>query len=133
MKLLISIFLLFILFTGCRKYNGCSDSDDLAILKGKWELRSRMGGMAPGGNYQPGNGNLINFSDSTYEKWYNGQITVKGTYTISQGNNPETGTMMKKINYEGGFEEYFEFVNNQLVLYSGIIAADGTISKYARL
>ena len=85
-----------------------------------------------GGNFSPGNGNIVKFTDTNYEKIRNGQIIDQGTYTLSSGNNPQTESMMNRINYHGGYYEYYEIVNRQLILYSGVVAADGTISRYAR-
>jgi hypothetical protein len=134
MKLPVFIFLTFFLFTGCKKnnYTGCIDLHESGGLNGTWELRSQIGGMMPDNDFPPGNGNIIKFTDSTFEKRNNGQITINGTYIISQVTNPETGNTMKQINYPGGYIEYFKIMNNHLTIYSGLVAADGTISKYAR-
>ena len=135
MKPLLVLLLTFSVFTACRKYNsgGCTTDPVVAELKGTWELRSVYGGMVPGGNYLPGNGNIVKFTDSTFEKHRNGQIVTQGIYSVSQGNNPQTNLMTKRINYPDGYVEYFEISGRQLTLYSGMIALDGTISRYEKL
>ena len=67
------------------------------------------------------------------KKHSNGQIISQGIYSISQGNNPETGLPAKRINYPDGYIEYYEITGHYLTLYSGIVAADGTISRYEKL
>jgi len=135
MKLLLALIVSFPVFTGCTKnHSGGRATDPVTTdLKGAWELRSRVGGFAPNTTYSPGNGNLVKFTDSTFEKHSNGQIISQGIYSISQGNNPETGLPAKRINYPDGYFEYYEITGHYLTLYSGIVAADGTISRYEKL
>lgn len=135
MKSIFALILVISVFTGCRKNNsgGCLDGTESTDLKGTWELRSVVGGMSPDRTFLPGNGNIVKFSELTFEKIRNGQIIAQGNYSISQGNNPETGLLSKRIDYTGGYLEYYEITGNYLTLYSGIRAADGTISRYEKL
>ena len=50
---------------------------------GKWELARRYGGNInpPDTTYKPGNGNILQFnSDSSYEQYTNGTLTISGTF-----------------------------------------------------
>lgn len=49
--------------------------------QGKWELRESIGDM-PLKKYEPGNGNVLQFSGSKYEIYFNQALVKKGTYII---------------------------------------------------
>ena len=127
-------------FIGCnkpdQKKNSNQNSSD--SLVGSWELRVLHGGMMPsphGPNYPPGNGDRWKFTDSLYERYENGQLVVQGKYSLTKDTCPATGTYMDAfiLQQDYSYKIFFEFSNDTLVMYNGIIAADGTITKYVSL
>jgi len=119
-----------------QKTNGKQDNS--GTLNGKWELRVLHGGMAvnpSGPNYPPGNGDMWRFTDSLYERYANGQIVVSGKYSLTKDTSQATGKYMDAFILQQDFpyKIFFEFSNDSLVMYNGMIAADGTITKYVRV
>jgi hypothetical protein len=107
-------------------------------LQGVWELRHVEGGFrAPGTSpdYAPGNGNMWKFSDSTYQYYVNGQLSVQGSYTLTKDISPATGKNMDALilDSNNNWKLFFEISNNTLTLYRGIVAADGTIETYEKI
>lgn len=106
-------------------------------LPGIWELRSVSGGNNSNnpGTFEPGNGNLWRFTNTTYHIYNNGSIADSGIYTISNGINPQTGMQSDALLLDGFtlYPLYFDITNDTLTFYHGIVAADGTINKYVRI
>ena len=139
--LLFSIFLIgaFVLI-GCnkaeQKIKGKQDNSGSII--GQWELRVLHGGMVvnpSGPNYPPGNGDMWKFTDSLYERYTNRGLAASGKYSLTKDTCPATGRYMDAFILQQDFpyKIFFEFSNDSLVMYNGIIAADGTITKYVRV
>lgn len=143
MKMILSlgifIFLLNIL-PGCSRGN---DPIPVVInqgpvaLQNTWELRNVYGGYRTPGtspNTSPGNKNIWKFTDSTYEQYVSGVLQKTGKYTVTKGTSPATGRLMDALILDNNTTTklFFEFANDTLVLYRGIVAADGTIEKYVR-
>ncbi|HEX9512118.1 MAG TPA: hypothetical protein VF939_16620 [Puia sp.] len=109
----------------CKKNTG----DSAATLTGYWELRFVEGGYRVSGisgSFPPGNGSLLKFKGASYWSYSGGQARDSGQYQITK----DTLTMFHttyKMDY------FFQLSNNTLTLSFGTIAADGTISTYARL
>jgi hypothetical protein len=76
LKLCGLIILLFIL--GCKK----SDPDIVPDPVGKWEASRDVGGEYQGTVFNPGNGNIFEFTRDSFRKYENGQLTDSGSYTI---------------------------------------------------
>jgi hypothetical protein len=149
MKTIVSLVLLFMLLN---LQSACTKGDDAQIvvdpvltsnngpvsLQNSWELRSLYGGYsAPNRNpnYAPGNKNIWKFMDSTYKQYSGGVLRKTGTYTLTKGTSPATGRYMDVmiLDRNAGAELFFEFSKDTLVLYRGVIAADGTVEKYVRI
>ena len=105
-------------------------------IVGSWELRKVTGGMTGQLSYAPGNGNKYIFIDNNYEIYVNHNLIESGTFTKTRDHsyitNKETDAVILSTNNN---KIYYEFAdnNNSLILYFGIIAADGTVNKYARV
>ena len=118
----------------------CSKSKKIppaaADIVGVWELRKVTGGMTGHVTFPPGNGHKYIFTNNEYKIYVNHNLKESGTYTrtrdVSYITNKETDALiLSTYNYKIYYE--FEDNNNSLILYFGIIAADGTENKYARI
>lgn len=125
--------------TACTKNNTIVNNriNGPQTVPGIWELRSVNGRNNPNnpGNFEPGNGNLWSFTNTTYSVSSNGSIVDSGTYTISNGINPQTGSQSDALLLDSFtlYPLYFDIINDTLTFYNGIVAADGTINKYVRI
>jgi hypothetical protein len=140
MKQLVSIICLgaFIsCLTGCSKNNADPVSHSLT---GSWELRQAGAGMTPEMQYQPGNGNIIQFTATGYAYYANGQLIKSGTYTVvsDPGVANETclnipaGQFGNRIVYDNDFSAaklYIQVDNDTLNFLSGCFAVDAGMSK----
>ena len=82
MKTLRPLLVLFIaLFTvsACKKEK--EESDELRLV-GEWEIRSSVGGLSPSTQFPEGNGKILKFSETGYQRLENGQVIKSGTYEI---------------------------------------------------
>ena len=108
-------------------------------IVGSWELRELRGGFRePNAQvyYLAGNGNTWEFTDSTYRQSFQGDLANHGTYTLTKDTAQATGRLMDAfITNASTYTQkiYFEFNQDTLLLYDGVIAADGTIGKYVRI
>lgn len=123
------------LLNSCKK----SDGNDNQSLPGKWELRYLQGGYILSiqtGNYPPGNGNIYQFTDNSYRYYSGSQLIDSGGYRITKDTISPFQKKMDKltfINFSTQRSVFYEFADNNLIIYNGIIAADGTIATYSRL
>ena len=77
LKFTLIIFFTVLLFS-CKK-----DRTTTHPLVGTWELRADINGLtALRTNYPPGNGRILKFTSSQYEKQEAGKVIVKGNYTL---------------------------------------------------
>ena len=67
-----------VFFDSCKRSGGRSDITNFPSILGTWELKQAQNGMIPTTDYAPGNGNILKFSDSVYEKYTNGNLSKKG-------------------------------------------------------
>lgn len=127
MKWLLLLLMGIVAFEGCKRQN-TKDKDPLI---GKWELRYLDGGLIAHGAmfYPAGNGSTITFGDSIYEYHRLNRLVYHGTYTITRAYCYATGRDMNAFVIDNG-KTFYEFSGDTLVLYMGVIAADGTITKY---
>lgn len=115
-------------------FSGCKKEKMKDPLTGKWELRHLKGGIAAPGeiSYPAGNGTIITFTGPTYESYWLNQFNYHGTYSKTRGYCYATGREMDAFVIENG-KTFYEFSGDTLVLYIGVIAADGAIEKFVRL
>jgi len=133
--LVICLIIFFIGLMHCKK----SESEREVLLfsvKGTWELRSVDGGNRIVQNpYLPGNGNIWQFTDSTYKAFVDGDLKDTGTYVLEIGISPNTGEEAYKIVFDAnpGHTLFFEATKSRLIIDRGIIVADGVRERYARI
>ncbi|OLY93348.1 hypothetical protein SAMN05444008_107152 [Cnuella takakiae] len=141
-KLIINSLAALFLLAGCHKPGDTSNTGNHAVekkqitsLEGEWELRVIYGGMLPQGsgpNLQPGTGNRWKFTADTYQMIPKDGPVTTGTYSRLKDSSLQTNRMMDAILLKdaGNAIVHYEFNIDTLILYSGMIAADGTIQKY---
>lgn len=135
---------LFLLLLSATVLFSCKKNESIpaeSTLNGSWELRSVLGIQVPGvsPNYQPGNGNVYVFNNGNYTIYMQGKIVDSGTYTIEKdikpiNNNTSTHsiTLVSKMNSRND-KLYLKLGENSLVIFDGVIAADGIEGTYERL
>ncbi len=134
MKTHLNLFLFAIIIS----ISSCSKSLIHDKLSGNWELRHIKGiqvaNVSP--DFAPGNGNLIKFTGTNFEKYNNGKLSSKGTYAVQEEKkeiNNEQVSYSIVYNNDVGTKEFFNLENGKLTLYVGEIAADGHQSTYQKL
>ncbi|HTI12400.1 MAG TPA: hypothetical protein VL832_27700 [Puia sp.] len=133
--LLIGISISIFIAGSCKK----SGVNDAPPLPGAWELRYQQGGYTLNtqtGNFPPGNGHIYKFTETTYSYYAAGQRLDSGQYRITKDTISPFQKNMDKLTFTSSSTTrsvFFEFSNNNLVIYNGIIAADGTIATYSKL
>jgi len=138
---LFAIAFLMIAQPGCKRDNTGQDKEgkfnsvSTAII-GTWELSKTTGAMNPNPTiYTSGNGNLLKFTASGYEKYQNGVLVKTGTYTIVQDLtvsesvclNFDAGRYTDRIIYDNDNsspKQFFEISNNKLNFIAGCYAYD---------
>jgi len=119
---------------GCKKKS--AEQDAVTSLNGTWELRYLVGIQVPDidPNFKAGNGNVFKFSGQHYDRIIDGKTVLSGTYTISAHKTPVNNT---ESNYSLVFDNDTKLLinlsKNKLVVFDGVIAADGTESTYEKL
>lgn len=132
-SILFSLILVFL--SGCQKDSNHTAFGDTSII-GSWELRQAQGGMIPGIEYSPGNGNVLKYFNSTYEKYTNNNLVKSGHYIIIEDNSVETevglvipsGQFGHRIVYDNDFSSpktFIQISNNTLTFLSGYFPLDG--------
>ena len=126
--------------SGCSKNNepATNANQGPVALQNTWELRSVYGGYRTPGttpNTAPGNKNIWKFTDTSYQQYTNGALFVSGKYIVTKDTSPATGQLMDVLVFDKNTTSklFFEFANDTLVMYRGLVAADGTIEKYVRV
>lgn len=123
---------LLLLITNCKKK---TIEPTEADLNGSWELRYLAGiqvaGMDP--NYKPGNGNLLKFNQQNYERYDSGKLVDSGKFTIK----PEATTVnSSQTNYsillKNETKLYLNLSAKKLIVFNGVVAADGTEATYEK-
>ncbi|MEZ0007546.1 hypothetical protein ABH942_002928 [Flavobacterium sp. 28YEA47A] len=125
-------FSLIVLFTVI----SCSKKATGPGLDGTWELRHIAGIQVAGVNpdFKAGNGNYFKFDGQNFEKYNDGKKTDSGSFSITPEENVPVND--KKANYSitfnNGEKMYVLLSDKTMVLFNGIIAADGTESTYEK-
>ncbi|MES2327953.1 MAG: hypothetical protein V4539_00030 [Bacteroidota bacterium] len=129
----------------CKKDDAVTEVEPITInsaadLNGKWELRFIAGNIAGGKTFAPGNGNLFIFNNGQYESYKNGQLTIKGVFTIMSDTtvaesvclNIKPGAYANRIVYDGNLtkpKSFFEIRGGKLEFISGCFAGDAGHSE----
>jgi hypothetical protein len=122
--------------TGCAKDKNNQHAIDKTELAGTWELRQAQGGMMPAATYPAGNGNLLKFTQTTYERYEKGSLQKSGSYQlVSDTTAAETvglqlpaGQFNTRIVFDNDRNAQKTFVDlreGRLQVVSGFFPADG--------
>lgn len=139
-KLTLSLLLLLSIFS-CKKQNA------EATIEGSWEIRESKGGYRLASSsdkdtYSAGNGTIIKFSGTTYEKYAQGKLVDNGTFTIEkekqQINDKESNYNITFVSvnpalFQATIKQSMNLSSKTLILFFGQIAADGTETLYVKL
>jgi len=128
-----SVIMIICTLFACKKGN--DDNED--NISGRWEFRGTVGGFIPIINQKnkPGNGNILKFEGNNYEFITDGKVTKSGTYTIMKESKAINNTSANAyLIFDGNKEKtYINLSRKKLILFFGIIAADGVETTYERL
>ncbi|MFC0775760.1 hypothetical protein [Terrimonas alba] len=115
-------------------------------LVGEWELRQTSAAMNPlAGNYSPGNGKIVKFTETRYSIYDGGQVVKQGEYRIVADPGVETsvclvfpaGQFANRIIYDNDTtseKQFFQITNNRLSIVAGCYAIDaGHRADYERV
>lgn len=143
--LTICLSMVLIFIGGCKKDGSGSNPHYEALIRGTWELRKTSGSQVIGEQlYPPGNGNILKFIDSRFERYVNGALTQSGQFeivrniTVNQSVCLEipTGQFTNQIIYDNnsnGDKVFVQISNNKLTFISGCYSLDaGYRSEYEK-
>lgn len=128
--------LILVFFDSCKKDEAAKDITDYTSIIGAWELRQAQNGMIPTIDYSSGNGNILKFSNSTYEKYTNNNLIKSGYYVIIEDTSVvaevglviPSGQFNHRIVYDNDFASRKTFIqvsNDKLTFLSGFFPLDG--------
>ncbi|MEJ7823103.1 MAG: hypothetical protein WKF85_12325 [Chitinophagaceae bacterium] len=131
----ICIGAIIIFFESCKNDIPKSDINNSSIIS-TWELRRTQGGMSPVKDYPPGNGTILKFSDSSYERYENGSLIKSGYYKLIRDTSVgmevglviPSGQFTNKIVYDSDSASRKTFIEvsiNKLTFLSGFFPSDG--------
>lgn len=121
---------------GCKKNDNNNKPQFSDPIEGTWELRHASAAMNPQvSTPSPGNGNMLKFSATEYEKYEAHQLVEKGKYAIIPDPTVESsvcllfpvGQFINRIEYDNdstGRKYFMDFIKNRLVIVSGCYAVD---------
>lgn len=148
MKLIITVICLCgiaSLFTACKKTDSPKKPFTHSI-SGTWELRETSAAMNPQvSTFAPGNGHILKFGDTSYEKYETGQLVKKGEYAIVPDPTVESsvcllfpvGQFTNRIVYDNDGDarkQFLQIDGNKLVFVSGCYAVDaGYRMEYVKI
>ena len=128
------LVLIVVLTTTCLECCKKNNQEPAPSIIGKWELRLRSGGIVGGETtFPPGNGNTLSFSNTSFEKYLNGQIASSGTYNLIK-DTFVNGELMDKLilTSPNSTEQHFiKIENTQFTFLSGL--PDGFDEKFAQI
>lgn len=141
-RCLLLLFILPLLNSGCKKDSKKSP----ASIAGSWELRQTSTAMNPQpGYYLPGNGNILDFTSTSYKIYQPGQATKSGEYTVMQDNTyaasvclvDTRGEYTSRLVYDNDYNSnkiFYKIKGDTLTLISGCYAVDaGHSAMYVRV
>ncbi|MEO6229225.1 MAG: hypothetical protein ABJB11_17925 [Ferruginibacter sp.] len=151
MKYITLVTIVVFMLVSCKKENNNSTKSrvvssgytvkDSGSINGHWELRILYGCQTPNcnPNFAPGNGNTWKFIDSAFKHTVNSEspkytASDSGYFSLGRDTCQATGRLMDffSIRDVPNLNIYFEITKDTLILYQGVIAADGVIEKYVR-
>jgi hypothetical protein len=133
MRQLLSILFIvsFSIFTGSCKKN----TPDLSqAIIGTWELRKDIGGIMGGTRfYAPGNGSIIKFTSTNFERYDNGQLGENGIYNIIKDKAHNGGMPPDRLVFNSSNSPKFFVKMEQSQLMISIDADDSNTWVYDRI
>jgi len=121
-------FILLILVVSCKKEASVSS------LNGTWEFKSMIGGQPVSTPDTAKHVSQLRFADQQFEKYDDGKLTDSGTFTITA---EKKSINNNQANYylttHGDHKQYIKLSKNELVVFEGVIAADGVELYYTKL
>ena len=113
-------------FAGCKK-----DAESRTALEGTWELKSETNGMKGGiTQYPPNNGNLVVFSGSRYQTFFNKQLVKSGSFKIVEEMRNLTNSKGNRIIYDNDSDQvrtFFNVSDNGLEMFVDAFDGPGTL------
>lgn len=135
MRTALIAFCLSIIFFSCTK-QAEEKPIDKGSLAGDWELRHLTGTFTvPSlvGDYEPGNGNVVKITDNSVA-WYTADTLVHEEALVLVSDTcwdtPGGPTVLPRLAERILF---FERRDSELIIYTHMLALDGSIGRYARL
>lgn len=135
MKTLIKSSLIIILLSTVLM--SCKTKSLESQLNGRWELRHVKGiqvaNVSP--DFAKGNGYILKFNNGKLEKYANGKLEEEEDYTVKQEKTRinDTEVMYSILFKKNNLTKHFNLSGQNLVIFDGEIAADGTESTYEKL
>jgi hypothetical protein len=132
--LVLSIMIAVASLAGCKKEKELPQS-----IIGKWEVRHVSGGQVQVSNKspysKPGNGYIIEFSESRFKQSQNGNVTSEGTYTLIKDSANIDGNSYHSALFFNNetLKRYAKVSGDKLMLSIGSIASDGTTATYQKI
>ena len=104
-------------------------------LFGKWELRSKYGGLAGlDSTYKAGNGNIYQFnSDSTYSHYVNKTLTTTGAFHIKPGDFHGVNAEFEIYFDNTTYGEPFALGDTRMTIGAGAPLYDGIAADYEKI
>lgn len=112
----------------CKK--GSKDYNNLAS---KWEIRQAVGGLMGTINYQPGNGNILEFkSDNSFASYVKDSIVWSGSYNLKSTSEKDQYRVTFHSNM-GDQSRNISLKNDTLVLLAPEACCDMPTDTYVRI
>ena len=92
--------------------------------------------------WAPGNGNIVNFTDTTISYYSAGQLVSHSGYSLTVDGGVQAATcntslpadQFERLNYTvSNSYSYIKISRTELFIYSGCVAADGGYVEYERV
>lgn len=127
------VCLMVIAFAGCKKEINALNNE----LQGTWELTKAFSGWGGLSEYEPGNGNTIQFSGNSFTQkiiTQDSTYTIQGNFSIYQGKPCEMAEETTLIKFsDEGIPNTLTIESDQLTIGDTECITDGAISFYRRI
>ena len=135
-RYLILLILATVTFASCKKDKNNNKTEDGNPV-GTWELRHVNNDMGIS-DYKPGNGKLLQFSQTNMKSYADGKLIFDHQYKITKkdpikiNNTDEVSYQLIWDSDSASINPYFKIANGKLTIYSGILATDGSEETYEK-
>ena len=130
MKTLILVLLAACCLAACKKSTTVSPG-----VFGKWELRSKYGGLAGiDSTYKSGNGTIYQFNrDSTYSYYVNSKLKTTGVFHIKAGDTHGVNAAFEIYFDNTIYGEPFALSDIRMTIGAGAPLYDGIAADYVKI